>query len=222
MNLFFEDHGKSVKSTFLKNVESNNNILKNLYEEIFVNDEGLVYSLESKLKNGRVFCNSSLHSVFEIPKDTLLKLNTKIISDCLKAGKTKILGCYTDENNNLYFRTTETDFNIGCYQPNKKLNIDYIKDILNNVDYKCNVDELLEKFENKEFINIRKRNYDLILTHKLFPTINKANSLDFYAKPNDDGTFYGIFKSNIVTKNKKEEVTFEMSVNYIYKFIDLN
>lgn len=222
MNINFEDFDKKYKSAFLKGIETNINILKNLYDEVYVDNKGLVYSLDSKVKNGRVFCKSNLHETIEIDDESLLKINAKTMVECLKGGKTKILGCYTDENDNLIFRTTTCDYTVGCFEKNKRLNIDYIKDMLSNIDYKCNLNELLEKFDNREFINIKKDKYDLILTHKLFPMINKCKEFDFYAKENEDGTFYGLFKNHIEERNKKDEVTFSIEVYYIYRFMDLN
>jgi hypothetical protein len=39
---------------------------------------------------------------------------------------------------------------------------------------------------------------------------------------NDNGTFYGVFRNKIEERNKKEEITFEMEIVYIYRFLDLN
>ena len=145
----------------------------------------------------------------------------KTISDCLKAGKSKILGFYTDENK-LFFRNIEMDYEVGEFQNNKKLNIDYINEIINDTCYSCNLNELIDRFNNKEFINIKKGKYDLLLTHKLFPMINKSSDFNFKAKENDNGSFYGIFENKIEEKNKKEEITFEMRIVYLYRFLDLN
>lgn len=221
MYILFEEKEKKFKTSFLKELENNIKILKNLFDEVFVNNEGVCYSLESKLNSGRVYCNSTINNLFDIKENQLLKLNLKSISDCLKAGKTKIIG-YSITDESLLFRTTEMDYEIGVFENDKKLNIDYILDIVNNVDYKCNLNELIEKFNNKEFVNIKKDKYDLILTHKLFPAINKSCSFDFSAKMNNNGTFYGVFNNTIEEKNKKDEVTFSISVNYIYRFLDLN
>ena len=104
----------------------------------------------------------------------------------------------------------------------KKLNLVQINDIVENEDYKCNLNEVLERFQNKEFVNIKKDKYDLIITHKLFPIVNKCSEFNFKAKNNDDGTFYGVFENIVEERNKKDEITFGMKVIYIYKFMDLN
>lgn len=221
MFIMFEDHPKNVKSKFLKELEASIKLLKNIFNEILIDSEGIVYSLDTVVDNGRVICKCKLNDLFEIPKDSLLCLNSKNILECLKGGKTKILGLY-EEKNKLFIQTTETDYDIGEYQENKKLNIDYLNDITTIVSYRCSLNELLERFDNKEFINIKKDKYDLILTHKLFPSINKCTDFKLSIKDNNDGTFYGIFDNRIEEKNKKEEITFEMDIRYIYKFIDLN
>ena len=221
MIILFEDEGKKFKSSFLKTLENNLKILKLLYDEVYINSEGLAYSLESNLENGRVFCNTNIDEVFNINKDELIKLNLKALNDCFKLGKTKIIG-YEISNDDIIFRTTEMDYVVGTYEKDMKLNIDYLKEIVDNVEYKCNLNELIEKFSNKEFINIKRNNYDLILTHKLFPGINKSNNFDFSAKSNGNGTFYGVFRNVIEERNKKEEITFEIQVTYIYRFLDLN
>ena len=220
MIILFEEKEKKFKTSFLKDLENNVKILKNIYDEVYINNEGLCYSLNSKLESGRVFCNSNINKLFEIKENQLLKLNLKAISDCLKAGKSKIIGFSVDDR--LVFRTTEMDYEVGEFQDNKKLNIEYINDILKNVDYKCNLNDVLERCINKEFINIRKGKYDLLLTHKLFPMINKSSEFKLEIKENDNGTFYGVFKNKIEERNKKDEVTFEMEVTYIYRFLDLN
>ena len=220
MNVIFEEKEKKFKTSFLKELENNVKVLKNIYDEVYINNEGLCYSLESKLDSGRVFCNSTLHKLFEIGENQLLKLNLKAISDCLKAGKSKIIGFFV--NGDLVFRTTEMDYEVGEFQDNKKLNIDYINEITKNVKYKCNISDLIERFINKEFVNIKKDKYDLLLTHKLFPMINKASEFNLEIKENDNGTFYGIFKNKIEERNKKDEITFEIEITYIYRFLDLN
>ena len=222
MELIFADVDKKVKSSFLKELENNNKILKNLFDEVYIDDAGLTFCVESKITNGRVYCYTSLNKLFNIEENTLFKLNTGKVTECLKGGKTKITGYYTDDMNNLVISTTDKDYIIGYYEKDKKINFGYMEEIINNVNYSCNLNELLERFENKEFINIKKDKYDLILTHKLFPAINKAVSFDFSASDLDDGTFYGLFKNHIEERNKKDEITFEMNVYYIYRFMDLN
>ena len=221
MNIIFEEKEKKFKTSFLKDLENNVKVLKNIYDEAFINDKGVCYSLESKLESGRVFCNSSLHKLFEIKENQLLKLNMKTISDCLKAGKSKILGFYVDHNK-LIFRNVEMDYIVGEFEDGKKLNIRYIDDIVNQIEYKCDLSDLIDRFIDKEFINIKKDKFDLILTHKLFPMINKSNKFSFGAKVNDNGTFYGVFKNKLEERNKKEEITFEFEITYIYRFLDLN
>ena len=221
MNILFEEQEKKFKTSFLKDLENNVKILKNIYDEVYINNEGVVYSLESKLDSGRVFCNTNLNKLFEIKENQLLKLNMKLLSECLKAGKSKILGFYTDDNK-LFFRNIETDYEVGEFENGKKLNINYINEILDEVNYECNLNELIERFINKEFITIKKGKYDLLLTHKLFPMINKSNEFSFKAKDNGNGSFYGIFENKIEERNKKDEIIFEMKIVYLYRFLDLN
>ena len=220
MNIIFEEKEKKFKTSFLKDLENNVKIIKNLFDEVYIDKNGIGYSLESKLEAGRVYCKSSINKLFEIKENQLLKLNLKAISECLKAGKSKIIGFSAD--NKLVFRTTEMDYEVGVFENEKKLNIDYIVNIVEKTDYSCNLNELIERFNNKEFITIRKDRYDLILTHKLFPCINKASEFNFEAKINDNRTFYGVFRNRIEERNKKEEITFEIEIVYIYRFLDLN
>jgi hypothetical protein len=94
-------------------------------------------------------------------------------------------------------------------------NIIEIKNISFSYNDECLV---LEDFS----LNIKKGKYDLLLTHKLFPMINKSSDFNFKAKENDNGSFYGIFENKIEERNKKEEITFEMKIVYLYRFLDLN
>ena len=77
MNILFEEKEKKFKTSFLKDLENNVKVLKNLFDEVYVDQEGTCYSLESKLSNGRVLCKSSLNKLFEIKDWQLLKLNLK-------------------------------------------------------------------------------------------------------------------------------------------------
>ena len=221
MILLFEDKEKKFKTSFLKSLENHLKVLKNLYDEVYINSEGLAYSVDSKITtNGRVFCKTKLHELFDINKDDLLKLNLKALTDCFKIGKSKIIGFSLEEI--LVIKTTEMDFEVGVVERSQYLNIDYINDIINEVSYSCNLNEYIEPFINKEFINIRKGDFDLLLTHKLFPMINKSVNFDFSAKVNDNGSFYGIFRNVIEERNKKDEITFDIVITYIYRFLDLN
>lgn len=222
MQIFFEDYDKKFKTSILKGIENNINILKNLYDEIYLDSEGVVYSLDSKIENGRVICKTNLHEFINVPIDNILKINSKSLVECFKAGKTKILGFFIDDLDNLIFRTEAVDYNVGNLEEGKKLNISGLENIINNANYKSNLNELLERFSNKEFINIKKDKYDLILTHKLFPMINKCVNFEFKAKDNEDGTFFGVFNNEIIEKNKKDEITFKMDIIYMYRFMDLN
>ena len=221
MVILFEDYDKKFKSSFLKELENNVKILKNLFDVVYINDKGIVYALENKLENGRVYCKTGLAPIFNIPENSLLKLDLNRMTECLKAGKSKILGFCIDKENNILFKTTELDYVVGEIQENMQLNMDYIECIVGEVKCKYNLNELLERFNNKEFININKGGYDLILTHKLFPMVNKSTEFSFEAKDNGNGTFYGVFRNRIEERNKKEEITFELEVVYIYRFLDL-
>ena len=48
-----------------------------------------------------------------------------------------------------------------------------------------------------------------------------SGNFTFEAKDNGNGTFYGVFRNRIEERNKKEEITFELDVVYIYRFLDL-
>lgn len=221
--ILFEDYDKRFKSEILKGIENNINILKNIYEEIYLNEFGFVYCVENLSKNDcRILCKTNLNEFLQVPEGAVLRINSKSLSDCLKSGKTKILGFYVSNDNELIFKTETCDFNVGNYEFDKKLNIDYLNEICNSVDYTCDLTEVLDRFNNKEFVNIKKGKYDLILTHKLFPMVNKSTSFNFSAKDNNDGTFYGVFNNKIETRNKKDEITFEMEILYMYRFMDLN
>ena len=221
--ILFEDYDKKFKSEILKGIENNINVLKNIYEEIYLNEFGFVYCVENLSKNDcRILCKTNLNEYLQVPEGVILRINSKSLSDCLKSGKTKILGFYVNNDNELIFKTETCDFNVGNYEFDKKLNIEYLNEISNNVDYTCDLSEVLERFNNKEFVNIKKGKYDLILTHKLFPMVSKSIYFNFSAKDNNDGTFYGMFSNRIETRNKKDEITFEMEILYMYRFMDLN
>lgn len=221
MNILFEDYDKKFKSSFLKELENTIKIIKNLFDIVYIDSNGICYSLENKLDNGRTYCKSTLNQLFNIPENSLILLDLVKMSECLKAGKSKILGYCFDKENNLIFKTAELDYIVGELQLETRLNMDYLIDIVDNAGDRYSLNELLERFDNKEFININKGGYDLILTHKLFPMVNKSVNFTFEAKDNGNGTFYGVFRNRIEERNKKEEITFELDVVYIYRFLDL-
>lgn len=221
MEIYFDDYDKKFKSSLLKELENSVKILKNIFDEILINNEGIVYHLDNKLNNGRVYAKTTLHKIFNIPEDSLLNLDLNKMSECLKVGKSKLIG-FSIENNNLIFKTAELDYIVGELREGKKLNTMYIEDIVSKTNYRCSLNNLIERFNNKEFINIKCDKYDLILTHKLFPMVNKSVNFEFEAKDNDNGSFYGVFRNLIEERNKKDEITFSIEIVYLYRFLDLN
>lgn len=218
MVIIFEELGKKEKSRILKGIENTNQILKNIFETVYINHEGVCYNNESMLQNGRCVCNTDLNGFIVIKENQLLKLDTKTMYECIKAGKTKINGYSTDDNK-LIFHTSEKDFLVGEFIDDEKLNLFNINSIIENETIKENRNDLLERFDKKEFVEFDIDKYKMFVTHKLFPSINKSKKLDVVVHDNNDGTFYTSFVSRIEERNKNDELTFSMGVEYIYKFI---
>lgn len=220
MVILFENIDKKEKSKLIKGLENINQILKNIFNEVFINNKGVCYNNESTLLSGRCFCETNFNNFIEIKENQLFKLNTRVLYECLKAGKTKILG-YTIVDSKYIFNTEIGDFTIGEFIDEEVLNMDKLKSILNNTTCSFNRNDLLERFSNKEFIDVDAGEYKMFITHKLFPSINKSKKLDIKIHDNNDGTFYSSFISKIEERNKKDEVTFDMNIYYMYKFIHL-
>lgn len=218
MVIVFEELGKKEKSRILKGIESINQILKNIFEIVYINHEGTCYNNESMLQNGRCICNTDFNRFINIKENQLLKLNTRVLYECLKSGKTKITG-YSIEDNILTFHTTEEDFVIGEFLDDEILNLKHINSINLVETISENRNDLLDRFNNKEFIEFDIDKYKMFVTHKLFPSINKSKKLDIVIHDNNDGTFYTSFISRIEERNKKDEITFSMGIEYIYKFL---
>lgn len=218
MVILFEELDKKEKSKLLKGLENINQIIKNIFDTVYIDDRGVCYNNESTLLSGRCFCETNFNEFVEIKENQLFKLNTRVLYECLKSGKTKILG-YTIENSEYIFNTENGDFLIGEFIDDEVLNMGKIKSLLDNGSDKVNKNDLLERFNNKEFIEVDVNEYKMFLTHKLFPSINKCKNLDVVIHDNNDGTFYSSFISRIDERNKKDEVTFFMKICYMYKFI---
>ena len=74
MNILFEDKEKKFKTSFLKELENNIKVLKNLFDEVYIDSKGLAYMLENKIENGRIVCDTTLNKLFEIREEDLLKI----------------------------------------------------------------------------------------------------------------------------------------------------
>ena len=108
------------------------------------NEFGYVYCIDNLSKNDcRILCKTNLNEYLQVPEGVVLRINSKSLSDCLKSGKTKILGFYVNNDNELIFKTETCDFNVGNYEFDKKLNIAYLNEICNNVDYTCDLTEVV-------------------------------------------------------------------------------
>lgn len=220
MVILFENVDKKEKSRLLKGLETINQIIKNIFDEVYINNKGVCYNNESTLLSGRCFCETNFNDFIEIKENQLFKLNTRILYECLKSGKTKITG-YTIEDSKYVFNTENGDFIIGEFIDDEVLNIDKLKNIMDDSICSFNKNDLLDRFNNKEFIDVDAGEYKMFITHKLFPSINKCKNLDVKIHDNNDGTFYSTFISKIEDRNKKDEVTFSMNIYYMYKFIHL-
>lgn len=218
MNILFEDMDKKEKTKLLKGLENINQILKNIFGVVYINNQGICYNNESALLSGRCFVETNFNEFVEIKDNQLFKLNTRELFNCLKAGKTKILG-YTIDKSNYIFNTENGDYHIGEFIDEEVLNIEKLKTLVNDEIGKVNKNDLLERFDKKEFIEDNVEDYKMFLTHKLFPAINKCTNLDVVIHDNNDGTFYTTFISRIEERNKKGELTFFMKIHYMYKFI---
>lgn len=213
---------KKEKSAFLKSIEKPNNILKHLFETVYIDSKGDCYNMDSTIKQyqGRCVCETNLNEVFDIEEDCLFCLNTKEYARCLKGGKTKILS-YEIKNNDFIIITTEENFIIGKYLDNKKLDMQYLRDIMNDISVSKDMNYLVEKFNNKEFVIVEDNDYPMTLTHRLCPGFNKSTDFSIDIHDNNPETFYGVFVNKIEERNKKDEIIFEMKVRYFYRFLKL-
>lgn len=220
MVILFEELSKKEKTSFLKGLENNNQIIKNLFETAYINSEGVCYNIQSSLNNGRVVAKTNLNEFIEIKENQLFKLNTRELYNCISNGKTKISG-YSILNNIFTFMTTEGDYIIGEFIDNERLNLVQLESILCNTSVTENINHILSNFEDKMFTEIKVGDYEMMLTHKLFPCIQKCKDIKVSIADNGDGTFYGCFNIGIEETNKSGAITFSIKLNFIYKFLKL-
>lgn len=212
---------KKSRTIFLKSLEFFNNILKNIYTEVFIDSSGIAFNTETLIKHGRCFCElTGITELFPIDKDEVLRLSTQNIYQCIKAGKNKILGLVI-ENNLVEFTTTEGSVVIGKYLPGQILTLGDVQRAL-TIPEVCREDTnfLKEKFKDKELTLINVQGYELYITHKLFPTYNKADDMCVRILDNNDETFYAKFHMSSTLERKNEEDK-KIEVIYMYKFLKM-
>lgn len=212
-NILIEFNDKKTKSKYLKSLEFINHRFKNIFNSVYINNEGYCFSTDVINRNiGRIFLKTDLiKDLFTIEERDLLQLYPKQIYDCIKSGKTKIISILSRDDS-IYMITTENEYKIADMIKEQKLNIDKYLDIIDNISINKNVDNLLERLLNKEFVDFEIDGYRMFLTHKLFPTINKIDTINIGINDTQDKTFYAMFE--FISKEKDNKIT----TNYLYRF----
>lgn len=221
-NIIVELNDKKEKTAFLKGLEKNNDIAKNLFDEAFINNKGVIYNINSHISKyqGRCIAFTSFNNVLKIEDNELFKLIPSVLVACLKAGKTGITHYEIRDNKFILFNKGE-EYEIGEYLDNKEISIEYLEEMDSEKIHETDVDFILEKFSNSEFVELKVGEYNMMLTHRLFPVFNKSNSFKVGVYVKCDETFYGVFTNKIEEVNKKGETTFSSEVKYFYKFLHL-
>lgn len=221
-NMIVELNDKKEKTAFLKGLEKNNNIIKNLFEEAFINSKGVSYNINSHISNyqGRCIGFTSFNEVLRIEENELFKLTPSVLVACLKAGKTGITHYEIKDNKFILFNKDEA-YEIGEYLDNKEISIEYLEEMDENKTDETDIEYVLENFGNSEFVDLKVGEYNMMLTHRLFPVFNKSSSFKVGIYTKCEETFYGVFTNKIEERNKKDEVTFSAEIKYFYKFLHL-
>ena len=216
-NVIIEFDDKKTKTNFLKALEFVNHRFKNIFNSVYVNKDGYCYSSDVINKNiGRIFIKTDIiNTLFNIKERDVLCLYPKEIYNCIKSGKTKILSIIS-RYNDIIILTTENEFRIGTYIKEQKLNIDKYLEIVKNSIINKNSDDLLDRLLSKEFIDFTLEDYKMFITHKLFPSINKIDTINVGITDTTDNTFYAIFK--FTSKDNKDN---KLTTIYIYRFAKL-
>lgn len=216
-NVIIEFDDKKTKTNFLKALEFVNHRFKNIFNSVYVNKDGYCYSSDVINKNiGRIFIKTDIiNTLFNIKERDVLCLYPKEIYNCIKSGKTKILSVI-NRYNDIIILTTENEFKIGTYIKEQKLNIDKYLEIDKNSIINKNSDDLLDRLLSKEFIDFTIEDYRMFITHKLFPSINKIDTINVGITDTSDNTFYAIFR--LTSKDNKDN---ELTTIYIYRFAKL-
>lgn len=222
INKIVELNDKKEKTAFLKALEKNNNIVKNLYDEAFINNEGICYNIKSHISKyqGRCIAYTSFNEVLDIQDNELFVLEPAKIANCLKAGKTGI-SHYEVKGGYLILFNSGIEYTIGRYIDNKEIDYSYLKEMDENKIKETEINHIMENFKEHEFVDLKVGEYGMMITHRLFPLFNKTTNFTVGMYSTCDETFYGVFTNTIEEKNKKEEVVFEAKIKYFYKFLHL-
>lgn len=221
-NIIVELNDKKEKTAFLKGLEKNNDIAKNLFDEAYINSEGVIYNINSHISKyqGRCIAFTSFNKVLNIVENELFKLIPSELVSCLKGGKTGITH-YEIRDNKFILFNKGTEYEIGEYLDNKEINIEYLEEMDEDKVQETDINHILENFNNSEFVDLSVGEYNMMLTHRLFPVFNKSNSFKVGVYVKCDETFYGVFTNKIEERNKKDEITFSAEIKYFYKFLHL-
>lgn len=188
---------KKEKSSFLNKLDFFNKMVKNLFNTVFYDSSGKIYSSNLSLEGCKCYCETKgLVELFQINENDLIELYPNEINECIKNGKTKI-EFIEIENNEITMVTTEKKYKIGHYITNDKMDLSLLNNIRDNSIYEEECNNLIDYFKEKKFIdfklNAKNDEYRMFLTHKLFVNITKINSITVSITPCEK-TFYSIFK----------------------------
>lgn len=233
---------KKEKSSFLNKLDFFNKMVKNLFNTVFYDASGKIYSSNLSLGGCKCYCETKgLVELFQLNENDLIELYPNEINECIKNGKTKI-EFIEIENNEITMVTTEKRYVIGQYITNDKLDFSLLTNIKNKSIHEEECNNLIDCFKEKKFIDFKvstnNDEYRMFLTHKLFANITKINNITVSIVPNEkncysmskvndheykvhstgipgEKTFYSIFKLNHEYKDCF------INIYYFYHFVKI-
>lgn len=209
---------KKEKSSFLNKLDFFNKMVKNLFNTVFYDSSGNIYSSNLSLEGCKCYCETKgLVELFQINENDLIELYPSEINEGIKNGKTKI-EFIEIENNEITMVTTEKKYKIGHYITNDKMDLSLLTNIKDNSIHEEECNNLIDYFKEKKFIdfkiNTKNDEYRMFLTHKLFVNITKINNITVSITPCEK-TFYSIFKLNHEYKDCF------INIYYLYHFVKI-
>ena len=229
MNKFidFNSMKKNERSEFINGIWGINQILKNTFLSFYLTFDGdVIPDKLNKLTTGFHYAQCQLNEYLIVPIDAYLRLDCTKIYSVIKDYKSLLDGIlYKDDG--VYFKIRDVgDVIIGKivepfdYDKNDKvhqININslQIDGIINDNEMECLLD--------KEVLNKSvKEVYNMIICHKLFPSIKKSCSNGIYIEDYNDGFFGGTFIFNYnITNSSGKKLFSTMKTFHKYNFIKI-
>jgi len=194
-----------------------------VFLSLYLDSDGNVISDKlNKLETGIHSAQCDLHKYLPVPSDKQLRIDCNKIYTLIKDYKSLLEGILYEEDN-VYFMVKDVGKAIVAkvVKPVRCKGDGYENQ--SYIEYNsCFSENDIEKMVDKKVIEKNIDGHKMILTHKLFPNLKKANNNLLYVKDYDDDYFVTIFNFTYLAANSSgKKVYSEVNMYHKYKFIKI-